>query len=167
MAVTLPPLDELNALDLADCAGALSRVFEPNPRLLEALARRRPFASYAAVLAAARAIVTTLSETERVILLASHPRIGARAGGLSPASRHEQGPVAPAAPEAELARLQDQYERRNGFRFVVFVRGRSRQAVLDVLRERVQAPRDVELARGIAEYLAICADRLGLAPAPS
>lgn len=162
MAVPLPPLEELNALDLADCAGALAQVFEPNPVLLEPLARRRPFASYAEVLAAAHAIVGSLGDTERAMLLASHPRIGAPAP-LSDASRREQGTASSAAVENELARLQDEYERRNGFRFVVFVDRRPREAILEVLRRRVGVARAVELATGVEEYLAICADRLGVA----
>ncbi len=159
MPTRLPPVDELNRLDTADFAGAMARVFEPDPALLERLARRRPFRSYAALLAAAREVVASMTEAERVRLLASHPRIGAR-GPLSEESRREQGAVGDAATEAQLARLQDEYERRNGFRFVVFVNGRPRGAILDLLRRRERAPREVELATGIEEYLAICAERV-------
>ena len=156
----LPPRDELNRMDTADFAGAMSRIFEAAPLLLERLARRRPFGSYAEVVAAAREIVTSMTEAERVALLASHPRIGA-AGGASGASRREQGAPADPGVERELARLQDEYERRFGFRFIVFVDRRPREAILEVLRGRLENPREHELATGVAEYLAICADRAG------
>ncbi|OLC51720.1 MAG: hypothetical protein AUH85_18590 [Chloroflexi bacterium 13_1_40CM_4_68_4] len=164
MPVPLVPIAELNRLDLADFAGAMARVFEPNPLLLEGLARGRPYRSYADLLAAARARVGAMSEPELVGLLASHPRIGAPDTTLSVASRREQRApaVTDAGVEAELARLQDEYERRNGFRFVVFVNDRARAAILEVLRERAGEQRDVELARSIEEYLAICASRLGV-----
>ena len=161
MAVPLPPVDELDRMDLADFAGAMSRIFEPNPLLLERLARRRPFRSYAALIAAARDVVARMDDAERASLLASHPRIGAR-GAMSPASRREQGGAATLAVERELERLQAEYERRFGFRFVVFVRGRPREAILEVLRRRLENQREVELATGVAEYLAICADRAGV-----
>ena len=161
MPAILPPIEELDRLDTADFAGAMARIFEPNPMLLERLARRRPFGSYAALLSAARDLVGHMSETERAALLASHPRIGA-SPAMSDASRQEQGPAADADTEAELARLQDDYERRFGFRFVVFVNRRPRSAILAALRARLANPRDVELAWGTREYLAICADRAGL-----
>jgi 2-oxo-4-hydroxy-4-carboxy--5-ureidoimidazoline (OHCU) decarboxylase len=60
----------------------------------------------------------------------------------------------------ELASLNDEYERKFGFRFVVFLGGRPRTAIVPVLRERLRRTRDDELATGIAEFLAITLDRL-------
>jgi len=159
--VALPPIDELDRLDTADFAGAMALVFEANPLLLERLARGRPFRSYAALIAAAREIVGRMSESERAALLASHPRIGSREA-MSPASRREQGSASNTAIEDELSQLQDRYERTFGFRFVVFVNRRPRQAIVEVLRRRLNTTREIELATGIAEYLAICADRAGI-----
>ncbi len=161
MPADLPPIDELNRLDTADFAGTLARLFEHAPLLFERLAKRRPYRSYAALVAAAREIVSAMSQAEQATLLAAHPRLGAAPSSLSAASRREQGVPGPGAVAAELARLQDEYERRNGFRFVVCVGGRSREAILEVLRRRVGNPREVELATGLGEYFAICADRLG------
>jgi 2-oxo-4-hydroxy-4-carboxy--5-ureidoimidazoline (OHCU) decarboxylase len=56
--------------------------------------------------------------------------------------------------------MNDEYERRFGFRFVVFVRARSRAEILPVLRERLQRTREAELATGVDEFLAITRDRL-------
>lgn len=162
MVATLPPIEEVDRLDTADLAGTLSRLFEPAPPLFERLARRRPFRSYARLLALAREEIARLSEPERAALLAAHPRIGARGETLSEPSRREQGDRASAEVERELERLNDEYERRFGFRFVVFVRGRSRAEVLEVLRRRLEAPRAVELALGVEELLAIAADRAGV-----
>jgi len=60
---------------------------------------------------------------------------------------------------AELARLNDEYERRFGFRFVVFVDGRSRAQILEVLRERIGRDRDEEMREGLAAIIAIARDR--------
>lgn len=113
------------------------------------------------ILARARELIATMTEAERIAVLNAHPRIGATAG-LSARSAAEQRSADPAdaATLAELARLNDAYERRFGFRFVVFVAGRSRAEIVPVLRARLARGRDEELAAGLAEFLAIARDRL-------
>jgi 2-oxo-4-hydroxy-4-carboxy--5-ureidoimidazoline (OHCU) decarboxylase len=84
-------------------------------------------------------------------------------------SYREQGYDAEAgmAPEevervyAELARLNATYEAKHGFRFLVFVNGRPKAAILKVLRERIERPRDQELQTALHDLLAIARDRLG------
>ena len=62
-----------------------------------------------------RATLPTLSEEEKVATLNAHPRIGEDPGRLSARSLAEQG--SDSLPELE--RLNAEYERRFGFRFVV------------------------------------------------
>jgi 2-oxo-4-hydroxy-4-carboxy--5-ureidoimidazoline (OHCU) decarboxylase len=59
----------------------------------------------------------------------------------------------------ELARLNEQYEETFGFRFVVFVNGRSKAEILGVLRERLGRTREEELDTGCRELVAIAKDR--------
>ena len=61
---------------------------------------------------------------------------------------------------ATLGQLNDAYERRFGFRFVVFVAGRSRDEIVPVLKARLERSRADELATGLEEFLAIARDRL-------
>jgi 2-oxo-4-hydroxy-4-carboxy--5-ureidoimidazoline (OHCU) decarboxylase len=93
-------------------------------------------------------------------VLNAHPRIGADPASLSTLSRREQAGDADAATLQELAALNDEYERRFGFRFVVFVGGRSKAEILPVIRERLRRTREAELATGLDEFLAITRDRL-------
>jgi OHCU decarboxylase len=162
VAVPLLPLDELNRLDTADLAGALSKLFEHAPLLFERLARRRPFRSYRELLDAAREEVLRMSESEQAALLAAHPPIGAPQRQLSAASRREQGDVSSPEIEAELARLNEEYVRRFGFPFVVFVDRRSKAEILVVLRQRLDNSRAVELRTGLEALLAIAESRAGL-----
>ena len=102
-----------------------------------------------------------MTEAQRIAVLDAHPRIGADPRALSARSRSEQGEdVGPAV----LATLNDEYERKFGFRFVVFVHGRTKREVLAVLRERIGRSRDEELATGLEEFLAITRDRLSKGP---
>jgi urate oxidase/2-oxo-4-hydroxy-4-carboxy-5-ureidoimidazoline decarboxylase len=106
-------------------------------------------------IAAARRLISELSEAERVATLNAHPRIGERPERMSALSRDEQG----SDPAPELEQLNAEYERRFGFRFVVFVNRRSRGEIAQVLRERLNRTRDEELAEGLEAVVAIAEDR--------
>ena len=98
----------------------------------------------------ARDVVHGLTDDEKAEALAAHPRIGER----SP-EQHGGDP----AVLTELAELNREYEERFGFRFVVFVHGRSRAEIVPELRERLQNTRDQELDNGLEALVSIAEDR--------
>jgi 2-oxo-4-hydroxy-4-carboxy--5-ureidoimidazoline (OHCU) decarboxylase len=59
----------------------------------------------------------------------------------------------------ELAYLNQVYEEKFGFRFVVFVNRRPKEQILDVLRERLERTREEELDTAVEELVAIAEDR--------
>lgn len=136
------------------------RALERAPALADRLASEAPFGSVDDAIHRARSLLDEMTIGERIAVLDAHPRIGADPGSLSADSRREQGQGDPAV-AAELARLNDEYERRYGFRFVIFVAGRSRAEIVPVLRERLGREREDELLTGTGEFLAITRDRLG------
>ena len=105
----------------------------------------------------AREVAAALPEEEQREILGAHPAIGARAS--SARSAREQGSDDDPAVLAELAELNRAYEERFGFRFVVFVDGRPRRAIVPVLRERLERTRAEELAAGCDELVRIAIDR--------
>jgi 2-oxo-4-hydroxy-4-carboxy--5-ureidoimidazoline (OHCU) decarboxylase len=109
--------------------------------------------------AAAEAVLPELTEAEKVATLNAHPRIGAPTAALSEHARREQGSDQDPSVLAELARLNAEYEARFGFRFVVFVNGRPRSRILEVLRQRIRHPRELEMQEGLASIIAIARDR--------
>ena len=125
-------------------AAALAELFSGRTRLVEALAQREQ------PLDVAEDVIEELSETEKIEALATHPRIG------EPSEEQHGG-----EPEVleELARLNELYERKFGFKFVVFVNRRSRAELLPILRERLERTRAQELETGLAELVAIARDR--------
>jgi 2-oxo-4-hydroxy-4-carboxy--5-ureidoimidazoline (OHCU) decarboxylase len=132
-------------------AEALARLFDGRTRFVERLSRRpHPLAGAAALLRA-------LPTDELIEALNAHPRIGARR--LSPASAREQGGGEDPAVLAELATLNEAYEEKFGFRFVVFVNRRPKSEILRVLRRRLARSRREELRTGVAELVAIARDR--------
>jgi 2-oxo-4-hydroxy-4-carboxy--5-ureidoimidazoline (OHCU) decarboxylase len=144
-------------------ASEVARAFERAPALAERLAANAPFATIDAAIESARRHLAAMSDSERALVLGAHPRIGADPSSLSADSRREQGGREEAAVLMELAALNDEYERKFGFRFVVFVDGRQKAQVVPVLRQRLERTREQELATGISELLAIARDRLARA----
>jgi urate oxidase len=135
-----------------DAAPDPGQLFEAHSPLARLLASTGPHQD---PIAAARELLSQLSEEDQIATLNAHPRIGERAQRMSAVARDEQG----ADEVAELDELNSEYERRFGFRFVVFVDRRSRSEIAGVLRQRLQHDRAEELAEGLAAVVAIAEDR--------
>ena len=129
----------------------LAELFEGETRLVQSLAATED------PLERADDVLATLSRQDKIEALNAHPAIGAR--GLSARSAAEQGDEADPVVLSELAYLNQVYEEKFGFRFVVFVAGRSKREILDVLRERLGRTEDEELDTGCRELVAIARDR--------
>jgi 2-oxo-4-hydroxy-4-carboxy--5-ureidoimidazoline (OHCU) decarboxylase len=132
-------------------ADELAELFEGRTRLVERLAQIDD------PLGRAEEILLASSDEERVEALNAHPAIGARA--LSQRSAAEQGSDTDPTVLSDLAYLNRVYEDKFGFRFVVFVAGRSRREILDVLRRRITRTREKELDTGCRDLVAIARDR--------
>jgi 2-oxo-4-hydroxy-4-carboxy--5-ureidoimidazoline (OHCU) decarboxylase len=129
----------------------LAELFEGHTRLVELLAQRED------PLGSASEAIAELSDAEKLEALNAHPAIGAR--GLSARSAQEQGADADPAVLTELAYLNQVYEEKFGFRFVVFVDQRPKAEILAVLRERLERTREQELDTALSELVAIARDR--------
>ena len=156
----IPPLPALNRATDEAFAEALAPLFEGAPRFLRRLAGGRPFATWAALFDAARRIAREMPHDEQVELLDAHPRIGASAAEMSDLSRAEQGRGVDDALAGRLEALNERYEQRFGFRYVVFVAGRSREAVVPLLESSLAEDRAAELRRGLDDVVSIARDRL-------
>jgi 2-oxo-4-hydroxy-4-carboxy--5-ureidoimidazoline (OHCU) decarboxylase len=130
----------------------LAELFEGRTRLVELLAQREDPLEHA------NEVIAELSQAERLEALNAHPAIGARAG-LSARSAAEQGADADPLILTELAYLNQVYEEKFAFRFVVFVNGRPKAEILEVLRSRLERPREEELETALAELVAIARNR--------
>ena len=140
-------------------AGKLAAVFERAPGLAAAL-RQAEDDTPRTIIAKARGALERMTEDQRIAVLDAHPRVGADAASLSLRSRREQGASADPATVSQLVELNDAYEKKFGFRFVVFVAGRSKEEIVPVLRARLANTREAELKTGLEEFLAISLDRL-------
>jgi 2-oxo-4-hydroxy-4-carboxy--5-ureidoimidazoline (OHCU) decarboxylase len=139
----------------------IEEALEGSTPLAQKVKAAGPYRSGAQLIAQMRDALPTLTDEEKVATLNAHPRIGEDPERLSTRSLKEQGADRlPADQIPELGRLNAEYERRFGFRFVVFVNRRSKADVVKVLQARLRRTREEELQEGLRAIVAIAEDRL-------
>jgi OHCU decarboxylase len=163
----LPTLEQLNAMSADAFVAALAPLFEGGTQVLPRLAEARPFPSDDHMLSAAHEAVAGLPEAEQIALVEAHPRIGADSATVSAMSFDEQGYAAEAEGDEETARIYEElqmlneiYEKRFGFRYVVFVAGRPKAEVVPLLEHALRNDREAELRRAVHDAVYIAGDRL-------
>jgi 2-oxo-4-hydroxy-4-carboxy--5-ureidoimidazoline (OHCU) decarboxylase len=143
----------------------LATLFEGAPRFLDRLERAGPFESAERLFHVARDVAHAMPEEEQVELIDAHPRLGAPPGTVSAMSYVEQGYDRRAGTSgevdvaAELERLNAVYEARHGFRYCVFVAGRSRAELLPDMAGAIDSDRTAELHRALDAVVDIAIDR--------
>ncbi|KAJ2585921.1 hypothetical protein H4R99_008596 [Coemansia sp. RSA 1722] len=159
---TLPSISETNHLPLDEFTKVVSLLFEPTALLTKRMYDSRPFESYDHLLDRADVLIKELSPLEQLEVVNAHPRIGEKAKNLSALSRMEQGTKS-ANEDAVLAKwaeLNKKYEDTYGFRFVVFVNGRSKDSLFPIVEERIaHGDKNKELVTGLTEMVDIARDR--------
>jgi len=161
----LPIIDVLNEMPEGQATDALQQLFEHAPGFVRRLTDERPFASYEKLIDRAEDLAASLAESEQVEVINGHPRIGADPASISSQSYREQGYDRAASAGDEdladrLARLNAEYEHRFGFRFCIFVAGRPRTEIAELMADRLSAEREEELDRALSDVFAIARSRL-------
>ena len=135
---------------------SIEEALEGSTPLAQKVRARGPFQDAPSIILAMRATIPMMTEQEKIATLNAHPRIGENPSRLSARSLQEQG----AEQMPEIDRLNAEYERRFGFRFVVFVNRRPKSEIVEVLRQRLMRSRPEELQAGLDAIVEIAADRL-------
>lgn len=118
--------------------------------------------------------------SDKLLVINAHPRIGLNPNAeISALSYKEQGladeaNVVDEAKKKEiketyekLAVLNDKYEAKFGFKFVEFVAGRPKKAIVPVLEARLNNDAKTELQTGLEAMTVIARDRLKKLPVQS
>lgn len=147
-ATTLPPISDLPTLSTTERAHVLDLLFEPSTSLHTlsvSLLHDQTFASYDDLIAAIGIQLTDLAEssstsdTEWLLsILTAHPRLGAKKVESAQSQAEQAQLNTGGAEEAqELQRLNDEYEKKHGLIYVVFVDGRSRPVIMEDMKKRI------------------------------
>ena len=156
-------LDEFNGLDAEQCKALLMTVCHSSV-WVEQMLVGRPFASIEAVFSGAAEIWKQAGDADILQAFEGHAKIGdlsALRDKYSAASA-EQGQVAEAQETVlqELMFLNQQYEKNNGFIFIVCATGKSAQEMLELLKKRIDNNTEDELKNGAIEQAKITQLRL-------
>jgi OHCU decarboxylase len=166
--VALQRLNRLNTLSVTDaehefhkCCGCA----EWATRLTAA----RPFESVDQLAETADQIWWRLEPRQWLEAFHSHPKIGEKKAAAAVSadaqkwSENEQSGIRDSAPETidELARLNQEYEKKFGYIFIICAAGKSSEEMLDQLRTRLQNEPDEELRIAATEQAKITQLRLG------
>jgi len=167
----LPSIEELNALgDVERLVDALRPLIEAAPLVGDMVWNLRPFRSYEDLVHRLEAACHASGRSKLLELINAHPRIGenkAVLSNLSLVSVKEQGldrePQDLSAMELvdqQLAELNREYEAKFGFRFVVFVNGRPKPEILEVMKRRILRSSEDEYATAVPDMFAIMLSRI-------
>ncbi len=175
---TTPSLKVLASMRAEAFVTSVAPWFEGAPGFLWRLAAARPFPSPTGLFDRARSMAHDMPEPLQVDLIDAHPRLGAPPASVSAMSFQEQGygreaaanladettPTDEAAGErdriaAELDRLNAAFEAQFGFRYCVFVAGRSRAELLADMAAALERERESELHRALDAVVDIAAER--------
>ncbi|KAJ3256769.1 hypothetical protein HK103_005143 [Boothiomyces macroporosus] len=156
----LPTIDQLKSLPEADFIHVINTLFETAPPLQKKLIEHKPYSSYIQLIEKSDEFIKQMNLQDQIAVVNAHPRIGAPAQTLSEQSKKEQGSQVSKEVLERLAILNKQYEDKFGFKFVVFVNGRSRQEIVGVIEQRMHNTKDEELKTGLRDMILIAKDRL-------
>lgn len=142
-------------LQLLSCCGASAWARE--------VASRRPFRTAAEFIETADRVWWSLEIQDWLQAFSAHPKIGERKAEVVTTeqsrswSAQEQAGVdsAAAAIRAELARLNQEYDAKFGFSFIVCATGKTSEEMLSILRNRLTNNRDQELRTAAEEQAKI------------
>ncbi|WP_205949627.1 2-oxo-4-hydroxy-4-carboxy-5-ureidoimidazoline decarboxylase [Pantoea sp. 1.19] len=157
-------LEDFNRLEAEQARAAIAHCVAL-PAWQQALVAARPFASRSELFAQAQRLMVSWQAADLDRALGGHPRIGERAVGSSRAaalSRGEQASLSDsdAATQAALRQGNADYEARFGRVFLIRAKGRSAQAMLTALRQRLTLSPQQELAEALAQLRDITQLRL-------
>lgn len=154
----MPGIDTINSLDRAAFTAALGHLFEHSPWVAEQAWPKRPFRDVAHLHAEMCATLRAAPAAKQLALIRAHPDLAgrlARQKQLTAESAHEQaGAGLDRLTDAELAeftRLNDAYQAKFGFPFVICARLNAKGAILAAMAARRPNPPAVEQAAALAE----------------
>lgn len=160
-------LAALNAMSQEDFTAALGGIFEHSPWVAQRAAAKRPFTNVKQLHTAMADVVRSATAEEQLRLIRAHPELAGKAavrGELTEESTREQkGAGLDCCSPEELERLQELnqvYNEKFGFPFVIAVKGHNRQSILDNFERRLENNRETEAAECIEQIICIGGLRL-------
>ena len=160
-------LNTLNTADQTTFVKSLADIFEHSPWVAERSYEGRPFASLDDLHRTMVKVVAEADEKEQLRLIRAHPDLAGKAalaGEVTEHSRQEQaGAGLDQLNDAEFERftlLNDAYQAKFNFPFILAVKGHTATSILLSFEERLGNDKSEEKKRALAEIAKIARFRL-------
>lgn len=160
-------LSHLSGLDQSTFTTLLADIFEHSPWVPERVWRHRPFSTIDALHQCMVKVVNQAGHAEKLTLIKAHPELAgkeAQAGTLTQASTQEQlGAGLDQCSPDELVRLRSlnsQYMGKFGFPFIIAVKGRDRNQIMEAMESRLAHSHQTEFQTCLDEIAQIARFRL-------
>jgi 2-oxo-4-hydroxy-4-carboxy-5-ureidoimidazoline decarboxylase len=160
-------LNDLNAGDRDSFVAALGHLFEHSPWVASDAFANRPFRDLDALHGSLCEAMRGAPVERQLALVRAHPDLAGRlaqSGKLTASSAQEQSAAGldrlGADEAAEVQRLNDAYNARFGFPFVICARLNAKEAILAAMRARLANSPEAELSTALDEIAKIARLRL-------
>jgi OHCU decarboxylase len=160
-------LQEINGYNQEEFVAALRGLFEGPPWIVAQSWDARPFATITHMHQTFCQVMYNASLEQKIALLQAHPDLVGRAalaGTLTPESTQEQASAGlnTLSPTeiATFTQLNQTYQNRFSFPFVICVRENKKASILAGFSNRLHHPRSEEIEVALAEVAKICLFRL-------
>ena len=160
-------LSELNQLSEADFVKLLGGIFEHSPWVAEGAASARPYNSVAELHAAMVKQIEGAGEQAQLKLIRAHPELAGKAavrGELTDESTSEQAGAGldQCSPQeyARLTELNEAYNKKFGFPFILAVKGYDRAGIIQQFERRLQRSVEDEKRESLQQIYKIGGFRL-------
>ncbi|MGM0877730.1 MAG: 2-oxo-4-hydroxy-4-carboxy-5-ureidoimidazoline decarboxylase [Bacillota bacterium] len=156
-------MNDLNKIPLPDFVEKLKDIFEHSPWVVERVGEFRPFSSSESLYERMVTVVQTASEKEKLNLIQAHSHLGTRKP-VSSFSQNEQknaGLSQLSVAEYELMLdMNKEYVHRFGFPFILAVRGKNKNEILQAVKDRLKNSKEQEFNQALSEIYRIVRFRI-------
>jgi len=154
-------IKHLNEVPNKDFVTLLGDIVENSPWLMERAAKLRPFSSVRGLHQAVSQVILDASEREKLDLICAHNCLDAEMTGDSANEQYEADPDMPIGEEFKrFEKLNDDYESKFGFSFIIAKKDQDRSSALESLIERFENTEEIEQREALNQIGKIIRDKL-------
>ncbi|MDR4436350.1 factor-independent urate hydroxylase [Bacillus tequilensis] len=156
-------MNDLNQMDRHTLTDTLGSIFEHSSWIAEEAAELRPFSSLSDLHRKMAGILKAADRQTQLNLINKHPRLGTK-NIMSDASVSEQRNAGLSKLEQEeyeeFLKLNEHYDERFGFPFILAVKGKTKQDIHRALVKRLENEQETEFQQALIEIYRIARFRL-------
>jgi 2-oxo-4-hydroxy-4-carboxy-5-ureidoimidazoline decarboxylase len=156
-------LDKLNSMERDEFVAVLGGIFEDTPAIAQQAWDQRPFANVEALYQCMVEIMNRMTVGEQMMLMRSHPDLGSKVRMAEASVKEQAGAGLDQLTRVEYQQFQElnqAYQERFGFPFIVAVKNHTKASILQVFQTRLRNSVEAEQVRALAEIVQIARFRL-------